>query len=206
MTRSHRGMPGNGRSHRPTWLLGTAAALAASALMGCQDPPKRLNAPPHGDQAEKPDLQGTFVYMTDNALLESMSIADYHFLPNRPLLTTLGKQRLYRLAALVEEYGGEIRFNTTLRDDPLADRRAATIVEYLQELGVDTEHCQVVRDRMGPEQTTKSGEEAILIKLYEGTYRPRRGSGTSGGGLGTSGTGLGGGGGMMSGSSMGGSN
>ncbi len=67
----------------------------------------------------KPDLQGTYVYMTDNALLESMSVADYHFLPNRPLLTTLGKQRLYRLAALVEEYGGEIRFNTTLRDERL---------------------------------------------------------------------------------------
>lgn len=175
--------------------------LLPALACGCGSPQPRLNAPPHGDQAEKPDLQGTFVYMSDNALLESMSIHEYHFLPNRALLTTLGKQRLYRLAALVEEYGGEIRFLATMKDSGLTGDRTDAIIDYLDELGLDTTRHTINRAATG-ERTNRAADEAILIRLFEGTYRPRRGNS---GGLG-GGAGMGPGGGMTSGTPMGGTN
>lgn len=173
-------------------------------LYGCAKPHARLNAPPHQDQAEKPDLQGTFVYMTDNALLESMSVRDYHFLPNRAVLTTLGKQRLYRLAALMEEYGGEVRYQAQISDSGLVADRTDAILDYLDDLGVDTTRHTIARGAPA-EQTSKAAEEAIIIKLYEGTYRPQRGSGSSGAGGPGAGRGAGSGG-MTSNNPMSGTN
>lgn len=155
-------------------------SLALFVLTGCESPQSRLNAPPHGEQAESPDLQGTYVYMSDNALLESMSIADYHFLPNRSILNTMGKQRLNRLASLIEEYGGEVRYNSNLDDDELINQRTQAIIAYMGEIGVDTKKSTVTREPAS-EVTNKSSEEAILIKVSEGTYRPRRNSGGGGG-------------------------
>lgn len=161
------------------------AALVGVAALGCRSSSSRLNAPPHGAQADAPpDLQGTFVYMSDNALLESMDVSDHHFLPHRAILTTLGKQRLNRLASLIEEYGGSIRFNTKLEDDLLVSQRTDSIVEYLGDIGVDTSTTMVTRDARDS-ATNKAADEAIIIKVYEGTYRPRRGrGGGSGGGAG----------------------
>ncbi|MGE3180741.1 MAG: hypothetical protein AB7N71_03865 [Phycisphaerae bacterium] len=156
------------------------AACGVLAL-GCRSANSRLNAPPHGAQAEgPPDLQGTYVYMADNALLESMEVSDYHFLPHRDILTTLGKQRLNRLASLIEEYGGTIRFNTTLADDILVQNRTQSIIEYLQEIGVDTGTTMVSRESY-EDTGTHAADEAILIKVMEGTYRPRRNSGGNSG-------------------------
>lgn len=157
--------------------------IAVLAAFGCESPGARLNAPPHGEQAEKPDMQGTFVYMADNALLENMTVCDYHFLPHRDLLTGLGKQRLARLAALMEEYGGTIRFDTTLEDEALVADRTQAIIAYLHELGVDTTSQRVTQD--APlDGVTRSADEAILIRAFEGTYQPRRrgGQGGTGGG------------------------
>ena len=47
-------------------VLTTAASLLAA---GCNTPGARLNAPPHGRACETSDLQGTYTYMGDNALL-----------------------------------------------------------------------------------------------------------------------------------------
>lgn len=175
---------------KSAWAL---AMLLSISIVGCQSQQSRLNAPPHGEEAEKPDLQGTYVYMADNALLESMSVSDYHFLPNRDRLTTLGKQRLYRLAALIEEYGGAIRYNSLLgHDDPLVTKRTTAIVNYLTELGVDTRNRTISREPLA-ESTSKSAEEAILIRVNEGTYKPKKSSSSSAMGGGMTGTSMTGG-------------
>lgn len=153
--------------------VGVSACLLTA---GCQSTSPRLNAPPHGSAESVHDMQGVFSYMTDNALLADMSVSDMHFLPHRALLSTLGQQRLSRLAQLINAYGGTIRFNSNLEDEALLDKRSSTIVEYLAELGLDTSSEIVTRDIRGGSGMDAS--EVILIKVNEGTYDPTRDAGS----------------------------
>lgn len=157
------------------------AVLGVLFGSGCQQSEKRLNAPPHGVPQETSDLQGTFVYMHDNALLADMTVADYHFLPHRPLLTSLGKTRLDRLASLMEAYGGTIRFNTDSTDEELTRKRTDAVVAYLGELGVPAA-SQAVK-RAGPGGAGMPAAEAILIMQKEGTYDPEKKKAGSTGGM-----------------------
>jgi len=153
--------------------------VAVSLLAGgCNTPGARLNAPPHGQPYATADLQGTFTYMGDNALLADMTISDMHFLPHRSLLDDLGVQRLNRLASLMEVYGGTIRFNTELTDEELIARRTEAIMDFLAETGVDTTAEVLARDMPGGEGM--SAAEAILIKAKEGTYDPKKKKTTTG--------------------------
>ena len=158
--------------YRTHCVVVSACLLAA----GCQSTSPRLNSPPHGSAESVHDMQGVFSYMTDNALLADMSVSDMHFLPHRALLSTLGRQRLSRLAQLINAYGGTIRFNSNLEDEALLDKRSATIVEYLSELGLDTSSEIVTRDIRGGSGMDAS--EVILIKVNEGTYDPARDAGS----------------------------
>lgn len=162
-------------------MIRTVAALALVALLvaGCNTPDKRLNAPPHGRVYETSDLQGTFTYMIDNAALADMTINDHHFLPHRTQLNDLGVQRLTRLAELIDAYGGTIRFNTDLEDEELIDQRTEVIVAFLTEQGIDTTREVVVRDQPGGEGML--AKEAILIKVKQGTYDPKKKSASAGG-------------------------
>jgi hypothetical protein len=141
-------------------------------VAGCNQPGARLNAPPHGQPYQTADLQGTFTYMADNALLADMTVSDMHFLPHRSLLNDLGVQRLSRLAALMDAYGGTIRFNTELTDEDLIARRTGVIMDFLAQAGVDTTREVVVQDMPGG--VGMPATEAILIKAEEGTYNPEK--------------------------------
>lgn len=156
-----------------TLCIVVCACLSAA---GCQSSSARLNSPPHGVAESVHDMQGTFSYMTDNALLADMSVSDMHFLPHRALLSTVGQQRLSRLTQLINAYGGTIRFNSNLADGSLIDKRLSTIVEYLAELGLDTSSEIVTRDIRGGSGLDAS--EVILIKVNEGTYDPARDAGS----------------------------
>ncbi len=147
-------------------------------VAGCNSPGERLNAPPHGRVCETSDMQGTFAYMTDNALLADMCVNDSHFLPHRALLNDLGTQRLYRLVALMDAYGGTIRFDTALTEEDLIARRMDVIMDFLVEAGVDTTQEVLVRDMSGGQGMSAS--EAILIKAKEGTYNADKKSASSG--------------------------
>jgi hypothetical protein len=147
-----------------------ATALALVLVSGCMEPNRRLNAPPHGLPYKTADMQGTVVYMADNAMLEMMTVSDMHFLPERSILTGLGQQRLSRLASLMQAYGGMIRFNTDLQDKDLIAARMDTIVDFLAEAGIDTTTEVVVQDIPGGRGMPAS--EAILIRAKEGTYQP----------------------------------
>ena len=151
-------------------LIVTAAA--ALFTVGCNSPSSRLNAPPHGQAGDTSDLQGTFTYMGDNALLADMTVNDSHFLPHRALLNDLGVKRLSRLASLMEAYDGIIRFNTELTDEGLIERRVNVVIDFLAEAGIDT--TREVVERGMPGGRGLPATEAILIKIKAGTYDPER--------------------------------
>ncbi len=153
-------------------LLITLLACGTLVCVGCQQSIPRLNAPPHGSTDRAHPLQSTLVYMTDNALLTTMSVSDVHFVPNRAMLNTLGEERLRRLAQIMEVYGGTIRLNLSTEDQELKDQRAGKVMNYLCELGVDTTRDVLVEDLPGG--TGMSSQEAILIKAHEGTYNPNK--------------------------------
>ncbi len=165
-----------------------AICLGAALLAGCAgSPAARLNSPPHGPAVETVDMQGTFVYMNDNALLADMTVCDYHFIPHRALLNTTGQERVHRLAMLMQAYGGEIRFNSDLTDETLLTARIKTVRELLAEQGVDTTREVIHRDLPGGEGM--NADEAILIKKQEGTYNPKKASNSGTGGGTATGTG-----------------
>lgn len=157
-------------------LLGAAFPIALIA--GCQDPNARLNAPPHGDEpAATNEMQGTYAYMQDAALLADMSLSDVHFLPHRALLTSLGEQRLSRLALLVKEYGGSIRLSSDITDTTLLNKRVDSVVAFLTEAGVDMSPQTVVQDVPGGRGMTAS--EVLLILTNEGQYKVKKGGGST---------------------------
>lgn len=155
---------------------------ATALLAGCNSPEARLNAPPHGHTESTSDLQMTFVHMTDNAMLHDMTVADMHFMPHRAKLTTLGEERLTRLAGLMEEYGGDIRFNTNLEDTGLIAQRVQAIRDFLADSGVDTTSMSITPDMPGG--PGMDARESILIKMHEGTYDPKKKSSASAGSAG----------------------
>ena len=140
------------------------------ASVGCNSPTPRINAPPHGTAEKVNPLQSTYVYMSDNALLADMTVSDIHFFPDRPLLNSLGEQRLSRLASLMDAYGGKIRFSTDSRDKDLVAGRIAAVTDYLREAGVDVLADVVERDEPGGRGMDAT--EVMLIKQNEGTYKP----------------------------------
>ncbi|MBL8881006.1 MAG: hypothetical protein JNG88_17970 [Phycisphaerales bacterium] len=157
-------------------LLG--AAIPIALMIGCHDPNARLNAPPHGEEPTATnEMQGTYAYMQDAALLADMSISDMHFFPHRALLTSLGEQRLSRLALLVGEYGGSIRLSTDLGDSALINKRVDAVVAFLTEAGLEMTPQTVVQDVPGGRGLPAA--EVLLIRANEGTYKVKKSSGPS---------------------------
>lgn len=147
-------------------------ALLALLVAGCENnlgPVSRLNAPPHGIPDETKDLQGTFVYMVDNALLEDMTVSDVHFYPHRPLLNTLGEKRLARLASLIEAYGGQIRHSTDEPDTQLVEARLQVIRDFLVASGAPFEADMVVLDLPGGHGM--DAKESLLVQQEVGRYQ-----------------------------------
>lgn len=153
-------------------------AVLTAMLTACKQPAARMNAPPHGGAESVHDMQGTFVYMSDNALLSDMSVSDRHFLPHRPILSTLGEQHLGRLASLMKSYGGTLRFSSDDRDEKLGEQRIAAVRARLAELGVDTTKETVTSGLPGG--SGMDAAQAVLIKANLGTYVPPKKSQGSG--------------------------
>lgn len=155
------------------------SVIVGVACSACQKPAARLNAPPHGTCEEPSPLQEEFVQMVDNALLADMTVSDIHFVPQRAMLNSLGEERLTHLADLMERYGGTIRFSTDVTDKPLVEARTKSILTFLSTRGIDTLADTLVQDM--PASTGMDAAQAILIKMNEATYHPKRSAGSSGG-------------------------
>ncbi len=138
----------------------------------CQQPQTRLNAPPHGYSEQKSRMHNMYTHMGDNALLEDMSLNDAHFVPHRPMLNSLGEERLRRLALLMHEYGGTIRMGTDLTNEHLIHDRLDCVIDFLAEAGLDTTADIVQRDLAGGHGM--DAKQAIVIRKHEATYDPNR--------------------------------
>lgn len=158
---------------------------AVFGAAGCQTTGQRLNAPPHGEGDSQSQMQAEYVYMVDNGLLATMTVSDIHFMPDRPLLNSLGEERLRRLASLLEAYGGAIRFNSDVSDPQLLQRRSEAIVAFLQSCGIATA-AESVRQEMagGP---GIEGTQAILIRT-RGTMVAGQGAAAGGAAAGATGS------------------
>lgn len=150
-------------------MLGALAAMG----VGCNQP-ARMDPTPMANEATPPvaTMQGTYVNMADNALLNLMTVNDAHFLPHRAMLSGLGRERVARLASLMEVYGGTVRLDTDCTDEDLVQRRIDTVIAALSEAGLDTTHSLVERDLPGGTQF--GATEAILIKVTKGTFNPMK--------------------------------
>lgn len=154
---------------------------AVFALAGCHEPSARLNAPPHGYADKTVDSQGTLVYMTDNALLADMTVSDMHFLPHRAKLTTLGRERVARLAQLVETHGGTIRLSSDLSDESLVNQRLETVKDYLAKSGLAVNADTVVLDIPGGEGMA-AGDAVAIRRESAKLPESKSGSGSKSGG------------------------
>lgn len=156
-----------------------AAAFAGLFCLGCSEPSKRLNAPPHGPAAEVSELQAPLENQVNNALLADMTISDVHFLPHRPALSNLGDLRVNRLIALMRDHGGTIRLSSDLEDAELLAARTEVVMERLTAAGIDTSKEVLVQDMAGGRGMDAS--EVVLIKMNEGTYVPKKKTGSTSG-------------------------
>ena len=119
--------------------------------------------------------------MADNAILQDMSIADIHFVPHTAEISGTGAVRLDRMAALLEAYGGTVRYETYLDDAAMVEHRLAHVMEYLTFTGCNMSRVQV-RAMMSGGRTIPASE-AIAV-MEKGTSRlPGQGTAPAGAGF-----------------------
>lgn len=135
------------------WMLGGA---------GCGRPPARLNAPPQGHSEQPHALQEPFVHMTDNALLEEMSVSPAHFVPHAAELNALGVRRLKRYATLLKVYGGTLRYDGTDEPESLVTQRLERVKGLLIAEGVEPTRFDLAAGLAGG--STMNAKEAITIR------------------------------------------
>jgi len=163
-------------------LLVMSLVLVPVLAVGCSSNESEIDPDPteieHAYQAE--DGHATFDHMVDAAVMADMTVADYHFVPRRAILTPLGMQRVARLADIIDEYGGEVRFNTRETDESLIAERSSAISTALQKNGLDPSSSHVTLNIPG--SIGMDAREAILIRTFENVYVPgqNQSSGPSG--------------------------
>jgi hypothetical protein len=171
-------------------LLTLLAVLSIASLMpglgGCEKRCKTdENQPPaektvNGDKCPPPDEKYTaeecrtpynrqFDRMVHNAELADMSITEIHFVPNRPMLNSNGTRRLNHLAWMVDQYGGQIMFDTADPNSEMAQARLRTIVCFLKQWGLSNQKIVVCLGL--PLSQGMTADEAI--KIYQDTrFKP----------------------------------
>lgn len=124
--------------------MGVCATLGAAVILaGCHESGERLNSPPQGASERPHEMQDTYVYMHDNAMLAEMSMSPTHFVPNRPDLNALGLRRLMRYAELLKEFGGTLNYDGVDDPEALSKERMERIHAFLAEAGVDPNSFKV---------------------------------------------------------------
>lgn len=113
--------------------------------------------------------------MADNAMLQDMSVADFHFVPHTSELSGTGADRLERMAALLNTYGGTVRYETDLRDQELLKKRMDHVREYLAVAGCNMDRVEVKAMISGGRGM--AADKAIIVDL-KGTAKPASESGS----------------------------
>jgi hypothetical protein len=154
----------------------------AGLLTACSPPTDRLNSPPQGWTSRQAQMQEHYVYMVDNAMLGEMNLSDVHFVPHSDELNSLGARRLDRYASLLKEYGGQLNYDTEIKEAALINARLAKIRKYLEAAGMDMEKVSVEQGPVGV--CYESADEAIAARnqLTLSAQNPRQQSSGGGGG------------------------
>ena len=114
----------------------TVTILGLALLGACNDPhPQRLNAPPQRHTDAPAATSDHFTAMTDNAMLEEMSMSPAHFAPKAAELNGLGARRLNRYAEIIKVHGGELHYDGCDSKE-LTAARLDQMREYLVASGV----------------------------------------------------------------------
>ena len=119
---------------------------AASVLTGCESSSKRQHA---RMDVTKASSGQQFDQMVTNAALHDRSVADVHFISHSSELSGAGELRLNRLAAILNTYGGVLRYETVLADKALVEQRIAHVREYLALVGCDMARVEIAVMRSG---------------------------------------------------------
>lgn len=98
---------------------------------------------------------------SENATLTDMSVAEIHFVPHRAILNGNGTARLYRLAWLVQKYGGTIYVDLGDTQSELSQDRMRIVSDYLVAAGLPKENIHLVFGI--PESTGMLASEAITV-------------------------------------------
>lgn len=101
----------------------------------------------------------------ENADLADMAVCDFHFLPDRDILSSTGTARLNRLAWLVDRYGGGIVLDFAEPKSALAKARMKTVEQYLLALGLAKDKIKLTMDL--PKSQGMQAAEAM--KIYDDT-------------------------------------
>jgi hypothetical protein len=160
-------------SLRASLLSGTTLIILLAGA--CQEPTRRLNAPPQGASNTPHPMQNDMNYMVDNALLEDMCVSDIHFVPHTNQINSLGARRLNRYAELLLNIGGTIHYDTSERDEGLVDARVETVREYLVDAGADLSKVQVVPGLPRGRETRATGAIQTMEKGASGGGSPSAG-------------------------------
>ena len=114
-------------------------------------------------------------HMADNAMLHDMAVADFHFVPHTSELSGTGVARLERMGALLDVYGGTVRYETGLTDEAMVAQRLEHVREYLTLTGCNMSRVEVVS--LGSGGRGIAAREAI--EIYERETNPAGAQGTS---------------------------
>jgi len=114
--------------------------------------------------------------MADNAMLHDMTVADLHFVPHTAEISGTGAARLDRMAALLDAYGGTVRYETYESDEAMVQQRLEHVKEYLTTTGCEMSRVEVKAMISGGR--TIDARKAIVIDA-KGTAPPVAGGGTT---------------------------
>ncbi len=133
--------------------------LLAVSCNGPSTPHQIQNA--HMDRSK--ELYGAeYVAMSDNAMLQDMTVSDLHFVAHTSELSGTGAARLDRMAGYLNTYGGIVRYATHLDDGDLVAARLKHVGDYLEISGCDMDRVKVKQMISGGR--TGSAEDAILVE------------------------------------------
>lgn len=133
-------------THYAALSLFAVAVMGLLATSGCGGGgPSRLNSPPQGSSESPSSLQDSYVSMTDNAMLEDMSVSGVHFVPHTAELNSLGVRRLNRYAEILKIYGGTLRYDGLDDPDEMVKQRLERIKGMLVAGGVEADKFEVVQ-------------------------------------------------------------
>lgn len=144
-------------------LLAVAVLLSGGCQNGDRERKCKTTTELAAEKMDESKAKGVsgFLDMSDNAILNDMTLADFHFVAHTSEISGTGAARLDRMASLLDAYGGIVRYETYEDDVALVEQRLSHVTEYLTLTGCNMSRVQV--RAMMSEGRTIPATEAMAI-------------------------------------------